>query len=268
MLEKILIASFYKFVDLPDYRDLRDPLLARCREAGIRGTILLAAEGINATIAGECGPVQQVLGFLKSDHRFADLQVKESSHTEIPFRRMKVRLKREIVAMKVPDVDPNRQVGQYVDAQDWNSLIARDDVLVIDARNDYEVKIGNFKDALNPGTASFNELPAYFAAQLDPKTHRRVAMYCTGGIRCEKASAYLLQQGFEQVYHLKGGILRYLENVDPASSLWEGECFVFDERVSLDHGLQKGDTVICDDCKAMVKLTDEECLRCGSTNIL
>lgn len=268
MDEKVLIATFYRFVRLPDYRDLRDPLLARCRALGLRGTILLAEEGINATVAGERGAVEQVLGFLRRDPRFADLSIKESFHTRIPFRRMKVRLKREIVAMKVAGVDPNQQVGTYVEAKDWNRLITRDDVLLIDARNDYEVNIGSFKNAVNPGTDSFHELPAYFAEKLDASEHKRIAMYCTGGIRCEKASAYLLQLGFEEVCHLKGGILRYLEEIDPDASLWQGECFVFDERVSLDHGLQKGATVICDDCKAMVKLTDEECLQCGSTNIL
>ncbi|MCY3781318.1 MAG: rhodanese-related sulfurtransferase [Chloroflexi bacterium] len=268
MEENIVVATFYKFLRLPDYRNLRNPLLARCQSLGVRGTILLAEEGINATIAGERDAVDGLLSYLRGDRRFADLLVKESIHSSIPFQRMKVRLKPEIVAMKVAGVDPNRQVGKYIEPRDWNSLIAQDDVLLVDARNDYEVRIGRFKSAINPKTESFHELPSYFAGQLDPKRNMRVAMYCTGGIRCEKATAYLLQLGFEEVYHLRGGILRYLEEVEPAESLWQGECFVFDERVSLDHSLRKGETVICDDCKAMVKRTDEACLQCGSANIL
>ena len=264
----ILIAAFYKFVRLPDFRDLRAPLLDRCREAGIRGTILLAEEGINATIAGERESVDAVLRSLRADPRLADLQVKQSFHTRIPFQRMKVRLKREIVAMKVAGLDPNRQVGTYVEPKDWNSLITREDILLIDARNDYEVNMGSFEKAINPGAESFHELPGYLAERLDPAEHKRIAMYCTGGIRCEKASAYLLRLGFEEVYHLRGGVLRYLEEVERPESLWRGECFVFDERVSLDHGLQKGAIVICDDCKATVKQSGEECPRCGSTNIL
>ena len=268
MKTTILIVAFYKFVPLPDYRDLHGPLLTRCRQAGVRGTILLAEEGVNATIAGERESVAAVLRHLRSDPRLADLQVKQSFHTRIPFQRMKVRLKREIVAMKVAGIDPNKRVGTYVEPLDWNSLITREDVLLIDARNDYEVRIGSFANALNPGTESFHELPAYLSEQLDPAKHKAIAMYCTGGIRCEKASAYLLRLGFEQVYHLRGGVLRYLEEVDQSDSLWQGECFVFDERVSLDHGLQKGEIVICDDCKATVKQTGEECLRCGSANFL
>lgn len=268
MNKSILVAAFYKFTRLPDYRDLRERLLARCRAAGVRGTILLAEEGINAAIAGERAAVEEVLHALRRDQRLADLQVRESFHSEIPFRRLKVRLKREIVAMKVAGVDPNRQAGTYVEPRDWNNLIAQDDVLLIDARNDYEVNIGSFERAVNPATDSFHELPRFFAERLDRGRHKRIAMFCTGGIRCEKASAYLLQLGFEQVYQLRGGILRYLEEVEPEASLWHGECFVFDERVSLGHGLQKGETLICDDCKALVKATDEACRRCRSANIL
>ena len=268
MEAKIVVATFYKFQRLPDYRQLRAPLLERCQSLRLRGTILLAEEGINATIAGERGAIDGLLSHLRGDRRFADLLVKETTHSSIPFQRMKVRLKPEIAAMKAAGVDPNRGVGAYVEARDWNSLIAQDDVLLVDARNDYEVRIGRFKGAINPGTESFNELPRYLADNLDSKRDKRVAMYCTGGIRCEKATAYLLQLGFEEVYHLRGGILRYLEEVAPGHSLWQGECFVFDERVSLDHRLRKGATVICDDCKATVKGTDEACPRCGSANIL
>ena len=268
MENRILIAAFYKFVALPDYRALQKPLRGLCDAVGLRGTILLAAEGINAAIAGERAAVDSVIDFLRADPRFADLEVKESFHDVIPFERMKVRLKREIVALKLPGIDPLDGVGSYVEPEEWNSLIQRDDVTLIDARNAYEVEMGSFPGALNPRTESFHELPRYLCEQLDPKKHKRIAMFCTGGIRCEKATAYLLRQGFEEVYHLRGGILQYLARVDEAASLWDGECFVFDERVSLDHGLQKGSMRICDDCKAVVKLNDEECLQCGSTNLL
>ncbi len=264
----ILIAAFYKFVPLPDYRELRAPLLDACRRAEVRGTILLASEGINATIAGERAAVDAVLNGLRADPRLADLTIKESLHSRNPFGRMKVRLKREIVALKQPDIDPARQVGIYIEPEAWNRLIARDDLLLVDARNDYEVRMGSFPGALNPGTAAFHELPRYLDANLDPRQHKRVAMFCTGGIRCEKATAYLLARGFEAVYHLRGGILRYLEKIDAAESLWQGECFVFDERVSLDHKLQKGQITICDDCKSAVILTDAACPRCGSSNFL
>ena len=268
MQNKTLIASFYKFVHLPDYKAIQAPLRETCRDAGVRGTILLAEEGINATIAGTRDAVECVFDSLRTDPRFADLEIKKSNHQGIPFQRMKVRLKREIVALKFPGLDPNDTVGTYVDPQDWNDLITQDDVTVIDARNDYEVQMGSFQHALNPGTQSFNELPQFLAQRLQPETHKRVAMFCTGGIRCEKATAFLLEQGFSEVYHLRGGILRYLEQVDPAESLWQGECFVFDERVTVDHNLDKGSITICDDCKAVVHVRDERCAKCGSSNFL
>ncbi len=268
MNQEICIAAFYKFVRLPDYRALREPLLLICGGSGVRGTILLAEEGINATIAGEREGIDRVLNYLTSDKRFADMMVKQSYHCIIPFQRLKVRLKREIVALKATDANPLKQVGQYIEPEEWNRLIAQDDVILIDARNDYEVQLGNFEGAHNPQTSSFNELPGYLDQSLNPMRHKRVAMYCTGGIRCEKASAYLLQQGFEQVYHLRGGILNYLERVAPAESMWQGECFVFDERVSLDHDLAKGQVAICDDCKAVVARADETCPQCGSGNLL
>lgn len=268
MRKKILIASFYKFVHLPDYKALQAPLRQLCQQADLRGTILLAEEGINATIAGTRAAVEQTLGSLRTDPRFADLQVKTSYHHSVPFQRMKVRLKREIVALKAPDADPSQQVGTYVGAPEWNNLIAQKDVILIDARNDYEVRMGSFPNALNPGTASFNELPRFLSQRLDPRQHKRVAMFCTGGIRCEKATAYLLERGFDEVYHLRGGILSYLEQVKPAESLWQGECFVFDERVSVNHKLEKGDITICDDCKAVVQAPDKPCAQCGSSNFL
>ena len=268
MESPILIAAFYKFVPLPDYRDMRGPLLDVCREAGVRGTILLAHEGINATIAGERAAVEATIAYLRGEPRLADLKIKESFHDCIPFGRMKVRLKREIVAMKVAGIDPNERVGVYVEPEDWNRLIAQEDLLLLDARNDYEARMGSFSRSLNPGTDAFHELPRFLDDNLDPRRHKRVAMYCTGGIRCEKATAYLLEQGFQKVYHLRGGILRYLETVEPAESLWRGECFVFDDRVSLDQRLQKGSIMICDDCKAMVKANDAACPHCGSNSLL
>ncbi|WNZ26139.1 rhodanese-related sulfurtransferase [Leptolyngbya sp. NK1-12] len=243
----IIVATFYKFVRLPDCAEIQPTLLQHCTEQNIRGTILLAAEGINGTIAGTREAVDQVLAYLRSDARLADLEAKESFAPTMPFERLKIRLKREIVTLGVP-VDPNEQVGTYVEPQDWNALISDPDVIVIDTRNQYEVKIGSFKGAQNPGTRSFREFPDYVRQTLDPTKHQKVAMFCTGGIRCEKASAYLLAQGFQQVYHLKGGILKYLEAVPTAESLWQGECFVFDQRVAVQHGLEPGNHEMCVSC--------------------
>lgn len=268
MDHNICIATFYKFARLPDFCAFREPLLLICRAAGVRGTILLAEEGINATIAGERAGIDSVLNFLKSDARFADMMVKESFHHTIPFRRLKVRLKREIVALKVADINPLERVGQYVEPEDWKRLVSQDDVILIDARNQYEVELGSFDGALNPQTDSFHELPRYLDQTLNPKQQQRIAMFCTGGIRCEKATAYLLQRGFEQVFHLRGGILHYLEQVEQADSMWRGECFVFDQRVSLDHELAKGQIAVCDDCKAVVRRAETRCQTCGSANIL
>ncbi len=265
---RVVISTFYRFLPLPDYRDLQQPLLQVCRAANVRGTILLAAEGINATIAGERAGVNRVLAHLRADPRLSDLAAKESFHDAIPFQRLKVRLKREIVALKAPDVDPTARAGTQVDAENWNRLIEQDDVILIDARNNYEVRMGSFPKALDPGTDSFHELPRFLADHLDPAQHKRIAMFCTGGIRCEKATALLLDWGFDEVYQLQGGILRYLERIAPAESLWHGECFVFDERVSLDQNLQKGSITICDDCKTPVSVGDETCPHCHSTNLL
>jgi len=244
----LIVATFYKFVALPDYAELRSPLLEFCQAQQIKGTILLAAEGMNATIAGSRRGIDAVLAYLRSDARLADLEHKESPAATCPFDRMKVRLKREIVTLGVPAVDPNRQVGTYVSPQEWNHLITDPEVILIDTRNDYEVGIGTFQGAHNPQTASFRQFPQYVRTRLDPTVHRRVAMFCTGGIRCEKASSYLLSQGFEQVYHLQGGILKYLEQVPDAESLWQGECFVFDQRVALKSGLELGTHQMCRAC--------------------
>lgn len=268
MSDQILISAFYKFVRLPDFVDLKPRLLTVCRAAAVRGTILLAEEGINGTIAGEANSIERVLKYLRADARFADLMTKDSYHDQIPFQRLKVRLKREIVAMKADDADPSMNVGAYIEPEEWNAVITQDDIILIDARNSYEVRMGHFPKAINPDTDSFNELPHFLANRLDPAAHKRVAMYCTGGIRCEKATAWLLSQGFENVYHLRGGILRYLEQVKESESLWQGECFVFDDRVSVDHALRKGSVTICDDCKSVVRPKDERCPYCGSTNLL
>ncbi len=267
MAENFHIAAFYKFVSLPDYRAWQVPLRQRCRELDLRGTILLASEGINAMLAGDQAALFVLLAGLQREPRFADLDVKWSSHDAMPFRRLKVRLKREIVALKAPGVDPIQRAGAYIEPNDWNRLIQRDDVTLIDARNNYEVALGTFPGALNPGTAAFHELPQ-FLSQLSTAQHKKIAMFCTGGIRCEKAAAYLRGLGFEEVYQLSGGILRYLERVGRADSLWQGECFVFDERVSLDHDLRKGGARICDDCKIIVKSDAEQCPQCSSLNLL
>jgi UPF0176 protein len=245
----VVVASFYKFVQLPDCAVMQSQLRDYCAAQAIRGTILLATEGINGTIAGSQVAIDAVLAYLRADPRLADLEHKESSAVRMPFDRLKVRLKREIVTLGVPVADPSQQVGTYVEPQDWNALIADPEVLVIDTRNQYEVDIGTFESAHNPGTRCFREFPAYVQQHLDPAKHRKVAMFCTGGIRCEKASSFMLAQGFQEVYHLKGGILKYLETVPAEESRWQGECFLFDQRVAIQRGLEPG--------------THEMCLGCG-----
>lgn len=242
------VITFYKFVQLDDYEAMRQPLLELCQAQGIKGTILLALEGINSTVAGTDDAVTELLAYLKQDPRLADLTHKTSWAEEQPFARMKVKLKQEIVTLGQPDVSPTKKVGTYVEPKDWNQVISAPDVVVIDTRNTYEVDIGTFHGAANPHTDSFREFPDYAAEQLDPTKHKKVAMFCTGGIRCEKASSYLLEHGFDQVYHLKGGILKYLEDVPAEESLWEGECFVFDERVTVQHGLEPGSYAMCHGC--------------------
>ncbi len=246
-----LTVALYKFVDLPDYEALREPLLSCCEANGVKGTLLLASEGINGTIAGPEAGVRAVLAHLRADPRLASIQHKEAWADKPPFTRMKVRLKKEIVTLRVPGLDPNKTVGQYVKPQDWNALLADPDVLVIDTRNDYEVAIGTFKGAVNPDIKTFTQLPGWLDAQpaLQGAKKPKVAMFCTGGIRCEKSTALLKMRGFDEVYHLEGGILKYLEEVPPEQSTWEGECFVFDERVSVGHGLQPGPHELCRSCR-------------------
>lgn len=244
----ILVVTFYKFVSLPDFTEKQSILLSYCQAQEVKGTILLAKEGINGTIAGLRDSVESVLSFLRFDPRLADLEHKESYTDTPPFERMKVRLKPEIVTLGLPEVDPNQQVGTYISPQDWNDLISDPEVTVIDTRNDYEVDIGTFQRAQNPQTETFRQFPDYVQKHLEPSKQKKVALFCTGGIRCEKASSFLLAQGFEQVYHLKGGILKYLEEVPAEESLWEGECFVFDERVAVSHGLEEGTYEQCPSC--------------------
>ena len=252
-MTQFLTAALYKFVELPDCTALQANIQAVCVAHQIKGTILLAHEGINGTIAGLPENIHKVLHFLRTDiqfsGKFADLEHKESFADEHPFYRMKVKLKKEIVTMGVPSINPNNTVGTYVKPEDWNALISDPDVILLDTRNDYEVHIGTFKGAVNPETTTFREFPEYVAQTLDKTKHKKVAMFCTGGIRCEKASSYLLEQGFDEVYHLQGGILKYLETVPEAESLWQGECFVFDQRVAVKHGLEVGEFDQCYACR-------------------
>lgn len=254
----IVVAALYHFTRLPDYRELRPVLLRLCREQGIKGTLLLAAEGINGTIAGSREGIDTVLDFLHADERFVAMEHKESFVNAMPFYRMKVKLKNEIVTMGVPDTDPARITGTYLDAEQWNELIQDPDVLVIDTRNDYEVEVGRFQNALSPNTRSFREFPDYVQRELADKKDKKIAMYCTGGIRCEKSTSYLKSQGFEEVFHLKGGILKYLETVKPEDNLWEGECFVFDHRVAVDKNLQPGEHLLCHACRRPVSPEDQQ----------
>ena len=245
----ITVAALYKFVqfDAPDA--LRGPLLALCNAHGVMGTLLLAQEGINGTIAGSRAGIDAVLAHIRALPGCADLEWKESSAATQPFGRMKVRLKREIVTMGVPGTDPRNLVGTYVAPADWNALISAPDVAVIDTRNDYEVAIGSFKGAVDPATTSFGDFPAWWEANRERFHNKRIAMFCTGGIRCEKSTAFLKAQGVEEVFHLKGGILKYLEEVPQADSLWEGGCFVFDERVAVGHGLAVLSYGLCRACR-------------------
>lgn len=250
---KFLTAALYKFVSLPHYANLQAHILSACEVNRIKGTILLASEGINGTIAGLPDDIYAVLNFLRTDAlfegKFADLEHKESYADEHPFYRMKVKLKKEIVTLGVAGVSPTKQVGTYVQPQDWNALISDPDVILIDTRNDYEVDIGTFKGAIDPKTTTFREFPEYVAKNLDKTKHKKVAMFCTGGIRCEKASSYMMDQGFEEVFHLQGGILKYLETVPEQESLWQGECFVFDQRVAVKHNLEVGEFDQCYACR-------------------
>lgn len=256
-MSNTVVAALYKFVSLPDFEDLREPLLNFMKEHEVRGTLLLATEGINGTIAGSREGIDAVLAYLKADSRLADLEHKESYVDGMPFLRTKVKLKKEIVTMGIPGVDPLNLVGTYVDPKDWNKLISDPEVVVLDTRNHYEYAIGTFEGAIDPNTETFREFPDYVKKTLDPKKHKKVAMFCTGGIRCEKSTSYVKSLGFDEVYHLKGGILKYLEEVPPNESLWKGECFVFDGRVSVDHSLSPGQFDQCYGCRHPVSEEDK-----------
>ncbi|OUR81484.1 hypothetical protein A9Q82_10180 [Cycloclasticus sp. 46_120_T64] len=253
-----VVCALYHFVRLDDHSALKQPLLKLMNHHGIKGTLLLAAEGINGTVAGKRKAIDHLLEWLKNKDEFKNLVCKESYVDSQPFNRTKVKLKKEIVTMGVEDIDPNDIVGTYVKPDQWNDLISDPEVLLVDTRNDYEVAIGTFKGALNPATETFREFPEYVKNNLDNTQHKKVAMFCTGGIRCEKSTAYLKQQGFGEVYHLEGGILKYLEEVPEDNSLWEGECFVFDNRVSVDHHLEKGQYDQCYGCRMPITEQDKQ----------
>ena len=260
MQPSYLTAAMYHFVDLPQFEKLRDPLLQFCVTRDIKGTLLLAYEGINGTVAGPEKAILALLDFLKNDPlfkgKFKRLGHKESWSDKHPFYRMKVKLKKEIVTLGIHGVSPTKVVGTYVKPEDWNSIISDPEVVLIDTRNDYEYAIGTFKNAINPKTNTFREFPGYVKTHLDPKKHKKIAMFCTGGIRCEKASSFMMTEGFDEVYHLEGGILKYLEEVSSEESLWQGECFVFDQRVAIKHGLEVGEFDQCYACRYPLSKVD------------
>lgn len=254
----IVVAALYRFVALPHYEKLRGSLETALETANVKGSLLLASEGINGTIAGSSTGIDAVLMHLRSIPEFAELEVKKSYCAVQPFRRSRVRLKQEIVTMGVDGIDPNDSVGTYVDPSEWNELISDPDVILIDTRNEYEIAIGTFEGAENPHIESFREFPEFVEKNLDPKQQKKVAMFCTGGIRCEKSTSLLKQQGFDQVFHLRGGILKYLETVPESESKWNGDCFVFDQRVSVGHGLDEGKHVMCYACGWPVSDQDQQ----------
>tara|TARA_B100000085_G_scaffold198126_1_gene181764 strand:- start:1531 stop:2466 length:936 start_codon:yes stop_codon:yes gene_type:complete len=255
---EILVAALYKFVEIDDLLSLQSNLYEICEKNNIMGTILIANEGINGTISGKNNEINQTISLLKSDKRFANIEIKYSSTNKQPFHRMKVRLKKEIVTIGLPEINPNKKVGTYVKPDDWNDLISDPNVVVIDTRNKYETKIGSFQNALDPETSSFREFPDWVKKFKSSKenANKKIAMFCTGGIRCEKASSLMKEEGFEDVYHLQGGILKYLETIDKENSLWNGECFVFDQRVCLTDELEVGSYKMCFACR--MPITEEE----------
>lgn len=251
-----IVCAMYKFVALENYQSIRQPLLQLMKDNQVCGTLLLAHEGINGTVSGTRESIDLLLSWLEKQPGLDSIVVKESLTTDKPFKRTKVKLKKEIVTMGIEDIDPRKVVGTYVEPKDWNDLINDPDVLLVDTRNDYEYQVGSFKNAVNPNTTSFREFPDYVKDNLSPNKHKKVAMFCTGGIRCEKSTAYMKQQGFDEVYHLKGGILKYLEEVPKEQTTWQGECFVFDDRVTVDHDLKPGQYAQCNACR--MPITDED----------
>jgi UPF0176 protein len=261
-MSEIIIASFYKFVSLEDADQKQEPIKEFCQAKKVLGTILIAPEGINGTIAGFSENIEAVFHFLRLDPRLGDLQYKSATSQKMPFKRLKIKLKKEIVTLKVPEANPLEQVGTYIDAEQWNDLIQDPEILLIDTRNHYEVEIGTFKGAIDPLTDSFGDFPEYVRQNLDPEKHKKIAMFCTGGIRCEKATAFMLKEGFSEVYHLQGGILEYLRQTKPQDSLWEGECFVFDQRVAVKEGLEEGSTKMCFHCGYPIPPEESQCKHC------
>ena len=256
-MAKYLTAAFYKFFDFDDFTEYQPRILEQCITNNVKGTILLASEGINGTVSGTPNDINNVLSFLRTDPRMNNLVHKESVADDPPFYRMKVRLKKEIVTMGQPNVKPTELTGEYVKPENWNALISDPDVLVIDTRNEYEVALGTFENSRNPRTTAFRDLPEKLNSDPELTKDKKIAMFCTGGIRCEKSTAYLRQQGFEQVFHLEGGILKYLETIPEEQSLWHGECFVFDERVSVDHNLKPGHYELCRACRHPINERDK-----------
>ncbi|KNC66589.1 rhodanese-related sulfurtransferase [Pseudoalteromonas ardens] len=259
MNNHFVVCALYKFVSLPNYQAIRQPLLDVMEANEVRGTLLLAEEGINGTVAAKREGIDALLAWLDKQPGLDNIVFKESYDETCPFYRTKVKLKKEIVTMGVQGIDPKEVVGTYVKPQDWNALISDPDVVLVDTRNDYEIEIGTFKNAIDPNTKTFREFPEWAEKNLDPAKHKKVAMFCTGGIRCEKSTAYMKEQGFEEVYHLEGGILKYLEDVPKEETMWEGECFVFDNRVAVDHDLNKGSYDQCHACR--MPITAEEMQR-------
>lgn len=258
-IHPIKVAALYRFVSFDAPEELQTQILERCTAGAIKGTILLAHEGINGTVAGNPLAIEALIAFLRTIPGCAELDVKYSHAKEMPFYRMKVRIKKEIVTLGIDGIDPKREVGTYVQPEEWNALISDPETIVIDTRNDYEVAIGTFEGAIDPRTKSFSEFPEWFRAHRDELVQGKTkfAMFCTGGIRCEKSTAFLKSEGIDQVYHLEGGILRYLENIPEARSKWQGECFVFDERVSVKHGLELGEMELCHACRRPISQTDK-----------
>lgn len=257
-MSRIVVAAFYHFVSLDNYTELRQPLLNQMLKNNIKGSLLLAREGINGTVAGSQPSIDLLLAWIRTDPRLQNIQCKFSYDEEMPFYRSRVKLKKEIVTMGIEGIDPNRSVGTHVKPADWNALISDPEITLVDTRNTYESAIGSFRNATMANTESFRDFPQYVRDKLDPITHRKIAMFCTGGIRCEKSTAYLKQLGFDEVYHLQGGILKYMEEVPESESLWQGECFVFDNRVSVDHALEKGSYDQCHACRLPITETDKQ----------
>ncbi|WP_163937469.1 rhodanese-related sulfurtransferase [Paraferrimonas sp. SM1919] len=256
-MSKFVVCALYRFTTLENFEEIRQPLQQKMLDLGVVGTLLLAKEGINGTVAASRESIDALLAYIKGIDGLAEISWKESFTDEQPFHRTKVKLKKEIVTMGVEGIDPNKVVGTYVKPKDWNALISDPEVILVDTRNDYEIELGTFEGAVNPNTETFREFPDYVKENLDPAKHKKVAMFCTGGIRCEKSTAYMKEQGFEEVYHLEGGILKYLEEVEQEDTMWKGDCYVFDNRVTVDHNLEAGNYDLCHGCRLPITQEDK-----------